>query len=521
MKIVTETWRRRGRVIAALGLVAACIGLAAVIGFLMTCCASAPAAGDGTAESTVESALPSESPLVLGDVLDPQTWVDHFQRDLIPFWTTPVALGSPVGNFPTVRGFDGRLLAAYDYRLPRMLGRQIYFYCAAFMVTGEPKLLEYAQAGVDWLIGHAWDQTHGGWYPRLKADGTPLPGPMYTQDMAYAAMGLAAFYFVTRDPRSEEYLLKTRDLIFNANKFWDAKNQRVKDGLDASLTSELDQEGGGWELVALLDQVNAWMIGVQPLLSKPADRERWARDLQALGGTIVKDFWRDGIFWGQKDLVGQGGRHVDFGHTFKSYWMIWLIDQNLGASLGKTIGNGLETYVPSLLQLAYDPKHGLWGMAPRSPTEAQFGSSWWIYAESNQLAESWNLNTKGSLTPMLRKTLDGWLRYFVDRKYGEVIPEIQPNGRPAWHWTPDDPSKVGDWKNGFHSAENALMAYIHAQALAGGPVTLYFAAAQPQGFATKPYLFPGRETGRELGETFPLGERSLTKLRASLVVELR
>jgi hypothetical protein len=447
--------------------------------------------------------------------------VDHFKQDLIPFWTTPAALGSPVGNFPTVRGFDGRVLPAYDYRLSRMMGRQVFFYCAAYMVTGETRLLEYAQAGVDWLIGRAWDKEHGCWYPRLAADGTPVPGPVYAQDMAYAAMGLAAFYFVTRDPRSEEYLLKTRDLVFDPNTFWDARNQRVLDGMDPTLTSELDQEGGGWELVAMLDQINAYMIGVQPLLSDPARRAQWGRDIATLQKTIIREFWRDGIFWGQRDLVGQGGRHVDFGHILKSYWMVYLSDQNLGTELGKTVGDGLDNYVPSLPAMAYDSKRGLWGMAPKSPTEVQFGSSWWIYAECNQIAATWNLRAPGSMTPVLAKTLDGWLRWFVDRNYGEVIPEIQANGKPVWRWKPEDSAKVFDWKNGFHSAENALIAYIHAQALAGGPVSLYFAAEHPKGFVTKPYLFPGKELNRELGESFTVGGRTLTQLRADLAVELR
>src|SRR3954468_20825648 len=36
-------------------------------------------------------------------------WMIHLNRDLLPFWTMPEALGNPVGNFPTYRCNDGSL----------------------------------------------------------------------------------------------------------------------------------------------------------------------------------------------------------------------------------------------------------------------------------------------------------------------------------------------------------------------------------------------------------------------------
>src|SRR6202051_2646951 len=34
-------------------------------------------------------------------------WKQHLERDILPFWQTPAALGTPVGNFPTARCNDG------------------------------------------------------------------------------------------------------------------------------------------------------------------------------------------------------------------------------------------------------------------------------------------------------------------------------------------------------------------------------------------------------------------------------
>jgi hypothetical protein len=39
-----------------------------------------------------------------------QEWVTHISQDLLPYWTTPVALGNPIGNFPTFRANDGSVI---------------------------------------------------------------------------------------------------------------------------------------------------------------------------------------------------------------------------------------------------------------------------------------------------------------------------------------------------------------------------------------------------------------------------
>src|SRR5438045_2694290 len=94
--------------------------------------------------------------------LEPATWEMHLTADLLPFWKTDVAKGTPVGNFPTWRGMDGSLQAP-STRKPRMLGRQAFTYSIGFMVTGDESLLDMARAGNRWLLDHARDTARGGW----------------------------------------------------------------------------------------------------------------------------------------------------------------------------------------------------------------------------------------------------------------------------------------------------------------------------------------------------------------------
>src|SRR5438034_9200652 len=79
-------------------------------------------------------------------------WVTHIRQDLLPYWTTPVALGNPIGNFPTFRANDGSvidprnpppevkeidkgetwLLNRLGRQYTRTMSRQIYAYCVSY-----------------------------------------------------------------------------------------------------------------------------------------------------------------------------------------------------------------------------------------------------------------------------------------------------------------------------------------------------------------------------------------------------
>ena len=119
---------------------------------------------------------------VLKDLPDGDRWIHHVRKELMPYWTTPAALGNPVGNFPTYRANDGSLvdpehlppelahadpgIVKIDRDYVRSKSRQTYAYGVAYHMTGEEKFLVYAKAGADWLIANALD----------KDGGAPIPG---------------------------------------------------------------------------------------------------------------------------------------------------------------------------------------------------------------------------------------------------------------------------------------------------------------------------------------------------------
>ena len=459
---------------------------------------------------------------VIPDCLKGERWITHFKEDILPYWTSAEARGVPQGNFPTFRGMDGRVVESdkegndLTVRYPRMLARQVYVYSIGFLITGDVSLLHLARDGCNWLIQHAWDKAHGGWYAVLDKAGNPIPDKeKYAQDTAYVAMAFASYYFVTRDPEVEKYILLTRDLIFTS--YWDDENKRVFDGLSFDLKKEFDQgDDKGWELVAQLDQINAFMMLSQPVLSDPLRREQFLNDMKTLADTMVKYFLEDGIFWGIHTNKGKfDTRHVDFGHTLKSYWMLLQLDKRLQ---DHPYGNLVKDNVHKWLELAYDKEHGTWGEKMLKDDTgkliAQYGSLWWSYAELDQVAATLNFEGR-KYSEILANTAKNWLEGFVDKKYKGTYFSIKSDGSKGWDWPADDVIKCFQWKNGFHSTEHALVMYIHGCVLEKKAVELFFAVPPvlSESFIARPYIFDGKETDRIVSEKITIEEKTLSKVK--------
>lgn len=474
---------------------------------------SLPANGDVAFDTRYEPvAPPTTGPAA---VFEPDRWLTHLETDLLPYWTMEAARGEPVGNFPTYRTMTGQV-ASPSQRRPRMLSRQTYAYSMGYLLTGDPELLRLARAGVDWLLEHAPDPENGGYHAVLNADGSPSGNGVKTaQDAAYVMLGLGAYYFVTRDPAVEAELLAGRDLLFGP--YWDAGNARIVDALSADLSETIDWAGegqppdGGWEIVAQLDPINAFMLLTQPVLSEADRRAQFLEDMRTLSQTMIDDFYEDGLFWGAHNVRQYGTRHVDFGHALKAFWMILQVDKRLDGSPFFDFING---NAPSFLQRAYDPPNGRWGNRPTADG-VQWGSDWWIYAESDQIAATLTMGGVDFSTE-LENTSANWLTDFVDdRPAGEIIPGIRADGSPVYNWPDSDTAKCWRWKNGYHSVEHALVMYLFSSWRTGRDAELYFAV--PEGaastFAARPYFFDGTERQREALDVIDVDGESLRRVR--------
>ena len=193
---------------------------------LAACSAAPPPVASPRPARVAASALPSL-----------ERWRHHVNDEILPFWVTPDALGTPAGNFPTFRCNDGGALhpaapcpefatppawiapeLARDYT--RMKSRQTFLYGIAFHITGEERYLEYARAGVAWLRAHAYERD-GSAISYWEAGRAGPPRDQRTaQDLAYAQVGLAFYYYLTRDPAVLADLVRLERYVMSA--YWEA-----------------------------------------------------------------------------------------------------------------------------------------------------------------------------------------------------------------------------------------------------------------------------------------------------------
>ena len=402
-------------------------------------------------------------------------WLAHLDRDLKPFWTMADALGEPVGNFPTFRCHDGRrfdrttnpcpeLLNAgawisdnLDREFLRMQSRQTYFYGVAYHLTGDARMLELAKAGA------AWIRRQG-----IEANAT-------TQDLAYAQLGPAMVYYLTRDPEVLDDILRRKEHIFRA----------YDDGEGLLLWVTEGEDRQRRELVSQLDQINAYMLLLAPILPEPHGTE-WKRDLVRLAGGMVARYWDEGegMFRGTIHDPAQkllGSRHTDFGHTIKALWMI----ERTGRLTGRAdLVAFARKNAPRVMERAWIRDSGCWATGIREDASLDRTLVWWSFAELDQMTATLALTDRAEARD-LPAAYRCWFGNMVDPEHHEVWGFVDPDD-PSRHF-----AKAHLWKNGYHSAEHALVGYLAAQELHREPARLWF-AFDAKAADVRAYLFDAR-----------------------------
>ena len=432
-----------------------------------------------------------------------QDWLEHTQLGLAPYWMMEQAQGLPIGNFPTFRCDDGALMQLTDIcpelrqswmephylrDYTRMKSRQTYAYGVLFHLTGDVEALKLAKAGAHYLIHELRDKQNGGFYS-FTVDGRPgLEWKQRTsQDLSYALVGLAMYYYLTRDKEVEDALIDTQAFIFEHYKDHDLNE------LKWVLESGDGQQSHHRELVAQLDQINAYMLLVTPLLPEP-HQSKWRQDLDWLVESMISHYYsaEQNRFYGaihDKFAKQQSARHNDYGHTVKAFWMTYLAGKLLDNPDFEQLGEqGLRHTVNAAANTVflYDIESYLSPKLKQQWTALRQVPSWksgpydysissWQWAELDQAAMTLNMLDK-SQTELLYYTQKQYHDIWVDHEFGGV--GLNAKSVKAFHWG-----------NGYHQFEHALIGYLSAQQHYQQPATLYYALPSNTAVSLTPYYY--------------------------------
>ncbi|HET7506539.1 MAG TPA: hypothetical protein VFK02_36215 [Kofleriaceae bacterium] len=436
-------------------------------------------------------------------------WRQHVTDELMPFWVMPDALGTPIGNFPTFRCNDGTAFhpeapcpelakppgwiapeLGRDYT--RMKSRQTFLYGVAFHITGEERYLEYARAGVAWLREHAYERDTGSAVTYWAAgQAGPPPDQRTTQDLAYAQVGLAFYYYLTRDPDVLADLVRLERHVMT--RYWEPSPAAPGGMLRWVLADgEVPGDSARQELVSQLDQINAYMLLLAPLIEDPRIAADWRSDLLRLARVVKDRFFapEHGMFWGTLHEPRQlGTRHTDFGHSMKSLWMLYLTGQWAGE---RDLVDFARPLIAPLLARAAQPS-GCWASGLGKDGALDRGSQWWIFAELDQAAATLAGREPGAepYARYLPASYACWFTRFVDHQNHDVWPFVPPDWTETT-FADHPPLKLFHWKNGYHTLEHALVALITTAGLTGQSLPLYYAfVKEPPRQRIQPYYFSG------------------------------
>lgn len=432
----------------------------------------------------------STSPSYIKNLPNEKNWLAH-AKVLEKYWLMPEAYGIPIGKFPTWRCNDGSLrnkkkcpdevkeppflpFAKYDY--VRMISRQTFGYGALFNLTGNAELLRLHLAGVEFLLDYARDP-EGGFYGTFNGDDTSYPERLARtpQDLAYALIGLAMNAYLTNNPQVIKVITDTQKYIYKT--YYDDKKNLLRWVLKDSDVDKTNQ----LELVAQLDQLNAYLLLTWRLLP-PKERNAWSHVITQTISMMNDNFYdkKSNKYYGcihERSCFDEYlGRHSDYGHRVKSFWMVFLAACGLG---DRNLINFGKEGILQTLHLASTKNQTEWfGSINKEP------ASWWIGAELDQAALTLTLNKQY----VMPNTLFPWINNRVDTKYGEL----------------NDGLKTHLWRSAFHSTEHALVGYIASQGiraidckrssgcLRDNQVDLYFAPSIGlENVIYTPYLFSG------------------------------
>lgn len=136
----------------------------------------------------------------------------HLEQGIIPFWLTR-SLDTIYGGFLTCFDENGIETADKNKYIVTQT-RMIWGFSALYrQYPNRHELLVAARQGVDFFLRYFWDVNHGGWFWKVRQDGTCLDDGKVVYGQSFAIYALAEYALATGDARGLEYAEATFDLL--------------------------------------------------------------------------------------------------------------------------------------------------------------------------------------------------------------------------------------------------------------------------------------------------------------------
>lgn len=367
---------------------------------------------------------------------------EHLVNDLIPFWQ---GLKDEENG-----GFYGYL--SYDLKLDKkavkgciLNSRILWFFSNAYMVLGDPSLLESATHAYQFLKEHCVDDEFGGVFWSLTYDGKPEDTTKHTYNQAFSIYALASYYDASKNSEALEIAWKLYDLVESKCKDEYGYLEAFTRSFEPEENDKLSENGVIAEktMNTLLHVFEAYTE-----LYRVTKEEKVAKQIR-----FMMDIIKDKVF--NKEI---GRQEVFFDRTWNTLIDLysyghdietaWLVDRGLEVLDDEAYTNMLSPITKIITENIYNRAyidHSLVNESENGVVDTT--RVWWVQAEA--VVGFLNGYQKQEDKKFLDASVDIWnyiKKYFIDKRNGS-----------EWFWsvkedhTPDEKPIVEPWKCPYHN----------------------------------------------------------------------
>ena len=367
---------------------------------------------------------------------------EHLVNDLIPFWQ---GLKDEENG-----GFYGYL--SYDLKLDKkavkgciLNSRILWFFSNAYMVLGDPSLLESATHAYQFLKEHCVDDEFGGVFWSLTYDGKPEDTTKHTYNQAFSIYALASYYDASKNPEALEIAWKLYDLVESKCKDEYGYLEAFTRSFEPEENDKLSENGVIAEktMNTLLHVFEAYTE-----LYRVTKEEKVAKQIRFMMDIIKdkvfnKEIGRQEVFFDKtwNTLIDL----YSYGHDIET---AWLVDRGLEVLDDEAYTNMLSPITKTITENIYNRAyidHSLVNESENGVVDTT--RVWWVQAEA--VVGFLNGYQKQGDKKFLDASVDIWnyiKKYFIDKRNGS-----------EWFWsvkedhTPDEKPIVEPWKCPYHN----------------------------------------------------------------------
>lgn len=367
---------------------------------------------------------------------------EHLVNDLIPFWQ---GLKDEENG-----GFYGYL--SYDLKLDKkavkgciLNSRILWFFSNAYMVLGDPSLLESATHAYQFLKEHCVDDEFGGVFWSLTYDGKPEDTTKHTYNQAFSIYALASYYDASKNPEALEIAWKLYDLVESKCKDEYGYLEAFTRSFEPEENDKLSENGVIAEktMNTLLHVFEAYTeLYRVTKVEKVAKQIRFMMDI-IKDKVFNKEIGRQEVFFDRtwNTLIDL----YSYGHDIET---AWLVDRGLEVLDDEAYTNMLSPITKIITENIYNRAyidHSLVNESENGVVDTT--RVWWVQAEA--VVGFLNGYQKQGDKKFLDASVDIWnyiKKYFIDKRNGS-----------EWFWsvkedhTPDEKPIVEPWKCPYHN----------------------------------------------------------------------